>query len=113
MFILTENLLLLGVEVKLIETLRHPDRQQYYLTIGSSWTKNSKHLAQPPYGLALAFDIVPISVLRLRNWAPEHPVWNVLGDRGREVGLSWGGDYWLNKDKPHFYLPKCVCQNVT
>lgn len=92
----------------LIETLRDATRQAYYMRIGVSWTPRSLHLPQPPHGLALAFDLAPREYLKLKGWHPGGQLWAELGERGKDLGLGWGGD-WSQKDRPHFQIPTCRC----
>lgn len=94
--------------LKIIETLRTPERQRYYIEIGVSWTIRSKHLPQSPGGMALACDIAPSSLLKLKAWAPLSPLWTEMGEKGEGLGLKWGGR-WKQKDLVHFELPKCLC----
>lgn len=98
----------------LIETLRQPDRQAYYVRVGASRTMHSMHLAQPPNGLALAFDLAPTAYLSERAWHPEGELWYVLGAAGEALGLEWGGRWswrWRTsfRDMPHFQLRRCAC----
>lgn len=97
-----------GEQLQVIETLRQPDRQEHYLKIGVSWTKNSRHLPQKPKGLSLACDLAPKSLLKLKNWAPKNAFWEEMGLLGEAEGLIWGGRWW-QKDLCHFELKKCEC----
>ena len=107
--LLHEAEILHGMAVSLIETLRQPSRQAYYLRIGASRTMQSMHLAQPPHSLALAFDAIPTLYLSERSWHPEGPLWPVLGSIGESVGLEWGGRWTGFHDAPHFQLRECLC----
>lgn len=98
-----------GIETVLIETLRDAERQSYYLAAGVSWTLRSKHLPQPPNGLALAFDAAPREVLHQKGWAPGANVWYELGEIGEDLGLEWGGT-WVQRDYPHFQKSACSCK---
>lgn len=31
-----------------------------------------------------------------------HPLWDMLGQHGKDAGLDWGGDWKRFKDRPHF-----------
>jgi len=97
-----------GNEIALIETLRDATRQSYYLAMGVSWTLRSKHLPQPPHGLALAFDVCPKEYLAEKNWNPGGSLWYDLGREAEELGLEWGGS-WMQRDYPHFALSECAC----
>lgn len=83
------------IDVRIIETLRSKERQAELIEKGVSWTTNSKHLTGD------AIDIAPVAVLPLKNWAPYHPHWNVIGEIGENLGLSWGGR-WHVRDCAHF-----------
>ena len=99
-------------QTTLIETLRQEDRQAYYVRVGASRTMHSMHLAQPPNGLALAFDLAPTVYLSERAWHPEGELWHVLGEAGEALGLEWGGRWgfrWGFRDMPHFQLRRCAC----
>ncbi len=102
--------ILLGwkLPLQVVETLRKKDRQKYYVSIGVSWTLDSKHLAQPPKGLALACDIAPKELLKQKGWAPSSPKWEEMGVAGESLGLIWGGR-WKARDLSHFELKKCLC----
>lgn len=100
---LVENLEARGVPVKLIEGKRSLERQAELYAQGRTtpgkkvtWTMNSKHLK------GIAVDIVPVAVADARDWAPDDPVWDVVGEEAAKLGLKWGitskpGE----KDKPH------------
>jgi hypothetical protein len=103
------------VSLILVETWRDYPRQVYYVAHGVSRTMNSKHLPQPPNGLSLAVDAVPVRVLSLKGWAPGHEDWLVYTAAARAQGLECGGD-WAGKDKgwdwPHLQLKECLCPPV-
>ena len=101
-----------GLALVTIETARDFTRQRYYKSIGVSKTLNSYHLPQPPHGLSLAFDVAPKDYLRIKGWHPKGPLWFVLADLGRELGLEPGADFLgMNKgwDWPHFQFKTCRC----
>jgi hypothetical protein len=49
-----------------------------------------------------AFDIVPLNAQGQPDWGSKH--WDRLGALGKELGLTWGGDFTSLKDRPHFEL---------
>jgi len=85
-----------GIYLVTIETLRHPDRQKYYVRIRVSWTLKSKHLSQPPFGLSLAVDCVPQDYLTHPLWNPEGVQWEEVGEIAETLGLHWAGR-WKKK----------------
>lgn len=101
------------ISVTLIETIRTPERQEYLVSIGMSRTRNSKHLAHPPNGKSLAFDVCPTEYLREKLWNPRGIYWSRLAVIGRTAGLKWGGDWKFRdgwKDLTHFELLACACE---
>lgn len=88
---------------RVICTLRTEAEQADAIARGVSWTTRSKHLPQPPYGLAMAIDICPKRLLVEKNWAPDDSVWQRLGAIGESLGLRWGGR-WKRRDCPHFEI---------
>src|SRR3990167_4723882 len=90
-----------GFHLLVIETLRSPEQQTQNILNGVSWTKKSRHLAQPGCNKAHAIDVAPRYLLAEKNWAPSHPDWELLGVLGESLGLSWGGR-WKHRDCPHF-----------
>lgn len=98
-----------------ISTIRTPEEQEVYLKRGTSWTRNSKHLPQPPNGLSLAVDVCPVELLTTKYWSPSSPLWAKVGAAALEVGLRWG--VWKkdkkgtlrNIDLGHLFLNECAC----
>lgn len=96
-----------GIMVMIIDTLRTKEEQEKFVKGGTSWTKNSKHLAGPD-GKARAIDLCPYDIYnesgpdRLQ-WDASHPVWKKIGVIGESVGLTWGGR-WPKKDMGHFEM---------
>lgn len=93
--------------------LRTQAQQDAYVEQGTSWTRNSKHLPQPPNGLSLAVDVAPTLLVQQdpKHWAPWHEWWNVLGRNARAVGFEWGvvDSKGRQKDPGHCYLNRCAC----
>jgi peptidoglycan L-alanyl-D-glutamate endopeptidase CwlK len=53
---------------------------------------------------ALAFDIAIRNTSNSSlNWDTHHPHWKWVGEIGKSLGLTWGGD-WRIRDYPHFEL---------
>jgi peptidoglycan L-alanyl-D-glutamate endopeptidase CwlK len=94
----------LGLKVMVLDTLRTLEEQKINIKNGVSWTLHSRHLPDNN-GKANAMDIVPLSVINLKNWAPHHPDWFVIGTEAKKLGLRWGGD-WKQRDMGHVELPE-------
>lgn len=97
-----------GDALQVIETLRDLERQKHYKAIRVSKTLKSKHLPQPPNGLALAVDAAPKAYLAMQGWNPAGSLWaryhDLIEGHGLKSGyLQWGWDH------PHAYLDKCEC----
>lgn len=94
------------IPVVIINTLRTPAQQETELLEGNSWTKNSKHLPQPPSGLSDAIDIAPMSqytghgAIKI-DWNPKDPNWAIIGSIGMKLGLRWGNNF-PKPDLGHF-----------
>lgn len=58
---------------------------------GSSW-----------HNYALAFDIAPLDASGQPHWPDDEGLWQRLGAIGKQLGLTWGGDFRSFKDRPHF-----------
>jgi len=88
-----------GIAVRVIDTGRTPEQQETYLKLGTSWTRNSKHLT------GHAIDIAPEQLLTEKLWAPKSPLWYRLGEIGESLGLKWGGRFKGKFDPSHFEMP--------
>ncbi|ATP40685.1 peptidoglycan L-alanyl-D-glutamate endopeptidase [Solibacillus sp. R5-41] len=86
-------------DVFITETFRSPERQKYLYSQGRTrpgqivtWTLNSNHSGR------LAWDIAvgpPKSLYDLTTL-------NKVGAIARKLGITWGGDWSKNIDRPHF-----------
>lgn len=81
------------------ETYRSPARQKYLYEQGRTrpgqvvtWTLNSKHASR------LAFDIA----VGPPNTLYDVATLNKVGAIARKLGITWGGDWPKNIDRPHF-----------
>jgi hypothetical protein len=90
-----------GLDPVVIDTGRTPAQQEQKIAQGVSWVTYSKHEPQPPEMKSEALDVCPRALLTEKNWAPGSPLWQQLGEIGKELGLRWGGD-WTKKDFSHF-----------
>lgn len=52
-----------------------------------------------------AFDIAIRGAIGELNWDAQSQPWQRAGAIGRELGLTWGGDFKRIKDYPHFEIP--------
>lgn len=50
----------------------------------------------------LAFDVAMVGGSGQPAWPPGAELWNTVGNIGKGLGLTWGGDFTTIKDQPHF-----------
>lgn len=105
-----------GIAVLIVDTLRTEAEQTANIAKGVSWTKNSKHLPQPPSGKSLAIDIVPYSEFSLHGpdklqWSSDDPVWETIAQIGEGLGLR-SGHRWQQRDSGHFEYVKPLTQKI-
>jgi hypothetical protein len=98
------------VWIVLLETLRTPERLEWLIEHGKSWSHLSYHLPSEEDGKAAAFDAAPIvslssSILRVINWDPDHRHWGIYVDIGVKLGLESGAN-WSQKDWSHMQLQR-------
>lgn len=100
---LAENLLRLsadaGIPLKVVSAYRSPEAQQELKDSGRGVTNASALLSF--HNHRLAFDVVPLEYISLKDWNPSGSLWQRVGEIGKSAGLEWGGD-WQKKDLPHF-----------
>jgi peptidoglycan L-alanyl-D-glutamate endopeptidase CwlK len=92
-----------GIPVMIIDTLRTEAEQRQYVARGVSWTLNSKHLT------GHAIDLCPYAQFELHGpdrlaWNTDEPAWQVIGEIGEQLGLTWGGRWNRTPDYGHFEL---------
>ena len=85
--------------LRIITTGRTPEEQAQALKNKTSWTKNSKHLPQPPEGKSLAIDLCPPQYLTIKEWNPTGALWWTLAEIAVSLGLRSGMD-WNDKGLP-------------
>lgn len=56
------------------------------------------------HNLGLAFDLVPVDGNLIALW--NYDRWNEIGNLGKDMGLTWGGDFSTINDYGHFELKK-------
>ena len=90
-----------GINVFVTETYRSQARQNYLYEQGRSrsgavvtWTKTSRHTSK------LAWDIAVCPPASLYDTA----TLNKAGAIARKLGITWGGDWAKNIDRPHFEI---------
>lgn len=90
-------------DVFITETYRSKERQAYLYAQGRTrpgaivtWTLNSNHSSR------LAWDIAVAPPKSLYDVA----TLNKVGAIARKLGITWGGDWKKNVDKPHFEVKK-------
>lgn len=88
-------------DIFITETYRSPERQKYLYAQGRTrpgqivtWTLNSKHASR------LAFDIAVGPPAALYDVG----TLNKVGAIARKLGITWGGDWAKNIDRPHFEI---------
>ena len=91
-----------GVTIQVTNTLRDAEYQAYLYSLGRTRpgdiVTNMKEIG--PHGFGLAYDVVPI-VGGKAIW-DDNNLWAVVGEEGKKLGLTWGGDWKSIVDKPHF-----------
>lgn len=100
---LAENLLRLsadaGIPLKIVSAYRTPEAQQELKESGRGVTNAGALMSF--HNHRLAFDVVPLEYLPMKDWNPSGSYWKRIGEIGKGIGLEWGGD-WSKPDKPHF-----------
>jgi peptidoglycan L-alanyl-D-glutamate endopeptidase CwlK len=91
-----------GVDIIVTNTLRDTEYQASLYAQGrtkpGSIVTNMQQIG--PHGFGLAYDIVPV-VYGKAVWNNPR-LWVVIGEEGKKLGLTWGGDWKSIVDKPHF-----------
>jgi hypothetical protein len=70
--------------------------------IGKKYIVTNARGGSSYHNFGLAFDIVVLDSIGKANWDTSHPGWKIAAERGKSVGLEWGGDWKSFKDLPHF-----------
>jgi len=90
-----------GIDYKIICGYRSQEAQDKLYSQGRStpgkkvtWTKRSRHTA------GIAFDVAVLKEYRI-SWRPKD--YFRIGQIGKSIGLTWGGD-WKVRDYGHFEL---------
>lgn len=85
-----------GIELKVVETYRNPERQDYLRKEGFSML----HGGRSKHQHYLAVDVVPIKY----GWCIwyDKKLWTKIGKIGEAQGLKWGGRWRRFYDPGHF-----------
>ena len=94
----------------LLETLRSPERLDWLIANGKSWSHRSYHLAGKQDGKAAALDAAPITridggTLKVINWNSGHVHWTIFVEQALKLGLECGAE-WEQKDYSHVQLQR-------
>lgn len=100
-----------GVGIILTSTLRDDEYQELLYQQGRALpgrivTNMSKTGA---HGLGLAYDVVPVvdgKAIWDNAW-----FWQIIGEEGKKLGLTWGGNWKAFIDRPHFELTEGLTYN--
>jgi peptidoglycan L-alanyl-D-glutamate endopeptidase CwlK len=90
-----------NVDFAVLEGLRTPERQQQLVKSGASLTLKSRHLT------GHAVDLGAIVGGQVRwDWPLYYKISEAMKDAARDlkVSITWGGDWTMFKDGPHFEL---------
>ncbi len=90
-----------NVDFAVLEGLRTPERQQQLVKSGASLTLKSRHLT------GHAVDLGAIVGGQVRwDWPLYYKISEVMKDAARDlkIPITWGGDWTMFKDGPHFEL---------
>jgi len=93
------------VDFAVLEGLRTPERQQQLVKAGASLTLKSRHLT------GHAVDLGAIVGGQVRwDWPLYYKISEAMKDAAKDlkVPITWGGDWTMFKDGPHFELNRKV-----
>lgn len=103
-----------GLKVKITDTLRTKEEQDTLYAQGrtapGSIVTNVKY-PDSAHNWGVAFDIC--QNIKGREYDDSEGFFAACGKIGRELGLTWGGDWTYFKDKPHFELKKFMPNSST
>jgi len=87
-----------GMHLRVVEGYRSFEQQA---KISGAYTRAKPGYSFHNYGLAV--DLVFRDGKGGPSWSEKHD-WKRLGEMGKSLGLSWGGDWKHLVDRPHFQL---------
>ncbi len=93
-----------------LEGLRSPERLEWLIANGRSWSKRSFHLPAKEDGKAAAYDAAPIvrldgGTLKIIDWNPASSRWQVYAEEAERLGLECGAT-WKQQDWSHCQLQR-------
>lgn len=93
------------VDFAVLEGLRTPERQQELVKAGASLTLKSRHLTGHAVDLGAMVD----GKIRW-DWPLYYKIAEAMKDAARDlkVPITWGGDWTMFKDGPHYELNRKV-----
>lgn len=104
---LLENCKKRGVNLLVTSTVRDNEYQGMLYAQGRTKSGNKvTNLKTPTFHsnkVGLAFDVVPLNSKGRANWN-DIRAFNIAGEEGVKLGLTWGGNWKSFVDKPHFQL---------
>ena len=94
----------------LLETLRSPERLEWLIQNGRSWSRKSFHLATKEDRKAAAYDAaqntrIDGGTLKVINWNPKHVHWQIYVEEALKLGLEVGAN-WSQQDWSHTQLQR-------
>lgn len=93
-----------GHELMISEGYRSFDRQNALYAKGRT-TPGAKVTnamgGQSYHNYGLAADLALKEPVNGDHFPDVHPVWSIIGEEARKLGLTWGGDFKTIKDRPH------------
>ena len=93
------------VDFAVLEGLRTPERQQELVKAGASLTLKSRHITGHAVDLGAMVD----GKIRW-DWPLYYKIAEAMKDAARDlkVSITWGGDWTMFKDGPHYELNRKV-----
>ena len=91
-----------GIKIIVTSTLRDQEYQSKLYAQGRSVPGNivTNMPLIGPHGFGMAYDVVPV-VDGQAVWN-NNKLWSVIGEEGKKLGFTWGGDWKSIVDKTHF-----------
>lgn len=95
-----------GVKIIVTSTLRDQEYQESLYAQGRTTPGKivTKAKLIGPHAFGLAYDVAPITADGKTVLWNDNTKWTIIGQEGKKLGLTWGGDWKSICDKPHFEL---------